>query len=234
MQSRRTLAITLSSIIGSLVALAASPALAITPIQAAQDLTNNILPADNAWGTPCSINWTSYTATTNGACLFSLSLIQANLSYTTQTIKGFWGSTNPGSALFYDKIVAGVHFTNITNIANIASGDLISIKYTSTTGASMMVDVAPVAWSPATAPLQTGTSQWIVGIIDSTTTPHGDTDSRWHADVDGAHDQGVGTGDMRLYTDATGAIVGYTWTLDNGSVYYDQATRQLGVGRFVP
>lgn len=232
MKAHQTLAI--SSIAASLITLAASPALAVTPLELVIDLSHNILPADNTWGT-CNINWAAHTAVSNGACLFTRAVADAN-GYSNATINSFWGSNSPSSAIYYQKIIDQVHFTSITAMGSIAPGDLISIKYTDTTpvgGTSMIVELAPVQIT-AQAPIIAGTTQWVVGVIDSTQNPHYVTDSRWWADGPLTHDQGVGRGDMRIYVnDTTGAYDGHTWSWDNGP-YKTQATRPIAVGRFVP
>jgi hypothetical protein len=229
MKAHQTLAI--SSIAASLITLAASPALAVTPLEKVVDLVDFIQPSDNAWGT-CNIVWAAYTATSNGACLFTRALADAN-GYTNATIKLWWGSTSPSSAIYYQKIVDEVHFENITDIEDILPGDLISISYTDNGGgASMIVEDLPVPVT-ATAPIITGTTQWVVGVIDSTQDPHWNTDSRWLADG-GVHDKGVGRGQMRIYVnDTTGLYDGHAWSMDNGP-YKTQLIRPLAVGHFVP
>jgi hypothetical protein len=225
------LGLALSSIaVGSLLTLAAAPALA-SAMTAAPGLAYNVLPANNTWGTPCSIDWATPTALTNGACLFTLSLQHDDPTISTSDVQSWWGMANPGSPAYYDGIVAGSHFTQVTTVADIAEGDLLAVKYrTSATSAYigylMLVEIAPA--------LITGsTTRSIVGIIDSTQTPHGDTDTRWQADAGLIHDKGVGSGDIYIDADAvTGAITGHSWSAGSGS-YYSQATRSMVVGRFV-
>lgn len=225
----------LSSIVtGSLLTLAAAPAMA-SILSTAQDIADNLTPANNSWGTPCNISLTApYTATTNGACFFTLVLQRDDPTITTGTIFTWWGFNNPGSPAYYDAIAAGNHFTEITNVADIQAGDLLAVKYQTSstspyTGYLMIVEYEPE--------LVTGSNtRYTVGIIDSTQTPHGSTDTRYLADT-GAngpeHDKGIGSGDIYIDADATGAIAGHTWSAGPGS-FYSQVARSMKVGRFFP
>ncbi|MCC6557708.1 MAG: hypothetical protein IT372_32555 [Polyangiaceae bacterium] len=220
--------IVLSSILaGSLVTLAAAPARA-SALDAAHEIAYNVAPASNTWGSPCSISWTGYTANTNGACLFTLSLQHDDPTITTSLISTWWGSNNPSGPVYYSQIVAENHFTNITNVADIEAGDLLAVRYLS--GGSYIGYVMIVEFAPE---LIAGSStRYLVGIIDATKTPHGSTDSRWQADAGGVHDWGVGYGDIFIDADENGAIAAHTWSTGTGS-YYTQATRQMVAGRFV-
>lgn len=225
------LGLALSSIVaGSVLTLAAAPALA-SHLDAARDIAYNVAPASNNWGSPCSIDWTNHTATTNGACLFTLSLQHDDPTITSTDVYTWWGAYNPGSPAYYDAIAAGNHFTQIVNVADIQEGDVLAVKYRSSptsayTGYIMIVEFAPELISGST-------TRYIVGIIDSTQTPHGSTDTRWQADAGLVHDKGVGAGDIYVDADAaTGAIAGHSWSAGPGS-YYNQATRAMNAGRFV-
>jgi hypothetical protein len=220
----------LSSIVaGSILTLASAPALA-SALTAAQDIAYSVLPADNNWGSPCSIDWTAHTALTNGACLYTLSLQQDDPTITSSDIRSWWGMYSPGSPNYYDAIASGNHFTEIVNVTDIQEGDLLAVKYQTSatspfTGYIMLVEFAPV--------LEVGSSsRYVVGIIDSTQSPHGSTDSRWHADAGGVNDRGVGSGDIYLDAGSSGEIIGHAWSTGAGS-YYGQSVRAIKAGRFV-
>jgi len=216
----------------SLVSLAAAPAMA-GAVDSARDLVANITPADNNWGSPCSVDFTLYTATTNGACFFTLSLRDDDPTISTALLSTWWGSTNPSAGIYYNQIGAGNHWTEITAVADIQEGDLLATSWTNTNGTAggyvMIVDVAPAAQVPAT--------RYLVSILDATQTPHGPTDSRWQADAGGIHDKGAGAGDIYIDADAvTDAIVAHTWSTVTGGTIYNQTgagARPMRVGRFV-
>lgn len=93
-----------------------------------------------------------------------------------------------------------------------------------------MIATGPADLRTATAPYVPNTTQYVVEVIDSSRSGHGPTDTRLRED--GTWQDGVGIGIFRLYADATGTIVGYTWSTYTTSVYYDQTTRHPVVGRF--
>jgi len=225
----------LSSLVASaVVTLAASPAQAQSALDWASGLASNIQPASNAWNTPCVISWgdggTAYSASTNGACLYTLALKKSDPSITNALLSFWWGSANPGSPTYHDQIVAGTHFTNITDFATAQPGDLLAAKYSSSTGNTGYLMILA---SSASEGISNGVELFHISVIDSTRAPHGESDSRWNKEANGGHDFGVGTGEIYVYADGvTGAILGHTWsTAPNGS-YYPQAERHLVVGRF--
>jgi hypothetical protein len=71
--------------------------------------------------------------------------------------------------------------------------------------------------------------QFEVVIMDSTQAGHGAGDSRWSSD--GTFHPGAGTGVMRLYTNNSRRVVGYTWSTSPFSTYRSQATHDLVIGR---
>ncbi len=227
----------LSSLVASaVVTLAASSAQAQTPLQWAADLADHVAPSANAWGTPCAITWgdavtgVGYSATTNGACLYTLSLKKSDSSINNALLQFWWGSANPSSPTYHDQIVAQNHFINVTDFRTAQPGDLLVSKYAGSTGNT---GYQLILLSSESEGVVNGVERFSVTAVDSTRSPHGETDSRWNADG-GVHDYGVGIGS--LYVDAnasTGEIVGHTWsTVANGS-YYGQAERHLVAGRFV-
>jgi hypothetical protein len=73
------------------------------------------------------------------------------------------------------------------------------------TGHIAIINALPVIKEIATQPIVNGTIQWLVEVLDQSG-GHGDNDNR------GQYDGGLGIGYMRIYTDSTGAIAGYTWS----------------------
>jgi hypothetical protein len=235
--AKRTALVISSILAGSLVTVAAAPASAQTFRDWAEDLVLGVTPANNTWGTPCAIDWAGYTATTNGVCLFTLSLKKSDATITNAVLTSWWGSTNPPSPSLHDKILennpATRHFEHIDDFSMAEWGDLLVTKYlsgSSYTGYTMILADYP-QWSSTTAE---GYDRYLVIVLDSTQTPHWQYDSRWLADAGGVHDRGVGWGELYVDADpATGEIVRHTWSRDPMGTKYDQATRNMACGRFV-
>ncbi|WP_437589481.1 FG-GAP repeat protein [Sorangium sp. So ce1000] len=208
-------------------------------------------PDTNKFGTPSSIDWTNFTGTTQGASLFTLSLLHADSTLTPSILRGFWGSTSPTSTGLYGQVVAGNHFKRISKIGDILPGDLLVINYTDNgSGHTAIVDASPTAIAPAIEPVVPGTTQYSLRVIDSTSTAHGcsmdppTADTRW-VPTDptkpcrsGSTDGGAGRGTMRLYAVSPGLpnagnLAGYSWSLTSGSAYYPQTgARPHVIGRF--
>ncbi|WP_437278581.1 hypothetical protein WME90_46480 [Sorangium sp. So ce375] len=194
----------------------------------------------------------NFTGTTQAASLFTLSLLHSDPTLTTSTLSTWWGSTSPTSANLYNQVVASNHFTRVSNIGDVRPGDLLVLSYTdSGSGHTVIVDDYPSALSPAISPTVSGTTQYSVRIIDSTSTAHGCATGTPTADVrwvpanpaspcpGGSTDGGAGRGTMRLYAISPGladarTITGYSWSLTPGSTYYAKTgVRPHVVGRFV-
>jgi hypothetical protein len=69
-------------------------------------------------------------------------------------------------------------------------------------------------------PIVADTLQWTIDVVDSSSSYHGPTDTRYD------HPGGIGEGVFRLYTNLDGTVAGYTWSLLGTSMssYYPQAT----------
>jgi hypothetical protein len=96
----------------------------------------------------------------------------------------------------------------------------------------MIVRKAPTKILSPGQPLISGTDQYSVIVIDSSSTQgHGPDDTRLYPSQSG---MGIGSGEFRLYANpTTGAIVGYTWSSYSSSTYYPNIAsgRQIVVGR---
>ncbi len=94
---------------------------------------------------------------------------------------------------------------------------MIAVRYDDTddvTGHTMLAASAPREVAVPGKPQIGGTTQWLVDVYDSTSTPHADADTRRYADGGGTlqSQQGAGRGTLRVYADASGRIVGHTWS----------------------
>jgi hypothetical protein len=138
---------------------------------------------------------------------------------------------------YFDFISQQKDFKRIDVITDIRPGDIIVVKYNignsgrrkNYSGHVMLVDLVPIPRSQDTTPIVKGTTQWEVTILDSTNGYHGATDTRYRAD--GTKQTGVGRGVLRLYTNGEGRVIGYSNSIHKKSVYYDDSTQPLVIGR---
>jgi hypothetical protein len=198
----------------------------------------DVNPENNAYGTkPAYVTWPGIAGATiysnrTDCSSFITKVMQQAYGWTSTYFKTWTGSSSPTAARYHDTIVAQNRFVRITSIADVAPGDLLAARYltpTSTaTGHVMWATGAPVPRT-ASKPIIDGTTQYELQVVDSASTGHGPTDTRRGAD--GTYEDGVGVGVIRLYADANGQVIGYTWSTLSASVYYDATTRPLAIGR---
>ncbi|WP_437758884.1 hypothetical protein [Sorangium sp. So ce1389] len=175
----------------------------------------------------------------SGAVLFT-AVQKAAFGYTSTDIAVLWGSTSPNSAQYYSKFAASVHTTLITNASSIAAGDVLVIGAAGTyTGHTAIVTGPATQLSTALNPVYANTKQWAVPIADSTTSVHGCSvafpDSRWTGNcTTGTFAAGEGTAYMRLYSDLSDNLQGYSWSVTSGATYYAPSVRPYVIGRLTP
>lgn len=141
----------------------------------------------------------------------------------TNCLVGADGGTNsPDAAQYVHKIAdcpstGVVKFTQRATIGEIVAGDILAVAYperTDISGHVMMVRSAPQTDSSLPAGPD-GSTAYAVGIIDSTSTPHG-TSTTYPDNRPGAggvaNNQGFGTGTFVVYADSSGAIVATRWS----------------------
>jgi hypothetical protein len=202
-----------------------------------EDLVNYVAAERNAYGTnPSYVNWAGVNGWTEYAnrslCTSFLTLVlQQAYGWTTRDFRAWFGSTSPTSARYHDIIVAENGFDRIMNVGDIAAGDVIAIRYLTESSTTGHVATARGGATPraATTPVIANSFQYEVPVVDSSSSGHGPYDTRWLPD--GTWRDGAGMGVMRIYADAQGEIVGYTWSTYSTSVFYDPSTRHLVVGR---
>ena len=135
-------------------------------------------------------------------------------------------------------------FRQIKNIGNIKPGDLLAHamlnkedqSQTSTTGHVFLIDSYPKPINPR-KPIVDGTGQFEISIIDSNEEYVGADDSRL-ADPAGKI-KGLGTGTIRIYSDANGELVGWARTFKNSTRFFsyspqfpsDTKLRKAAIGR---
>ena len=188
-----------------------------------------------------------------GTTLFKKSYGWSDAGLARWLCQGACPSARPQAFHYHDAILASNHFTPVTNVNSVASGDLIALKYYDTnadTGHLMWVDAAPALHCSSCAPIE-----WSVPVIDSSSSYHGTGDTRYvgtscSSDADcsanpyAACNQatlkcaytGVGRGILRLYADGSGAILGYSWSASSDSTRYlnsdSPLQRHIVVGRY--
>lgn len=203
----------------------------------AVDIATNVTPDKNMYDSnPSYIHWPdangvgAYENRTKCSS-FITQVLMKSYGWTSAYFSNWMSSTSPTANKYYDAINQQNGFVIIDNINDIQAGDIIAIKYPSgsaVTGHMMMANGPATLRSP-TLPLVTGTNQYQIQIIDSSQSGHGPTDTRLIED--GVYAPGAGIGISRLYADNAGVIKGYTWSTYYNSVYYDQNTRPIIVGR---
>jgi hypothetical protein len=233
--------------LSALLPLFGSAALALYPALAradppdhlvwAEDLVFNVTPALNEYGSsPSYINWAGVNGATQyenrSLCTtFTTLVLRQAYGWTTTYFSQWMGTTSPNAARYHDTIVEEDGFVRLYAATDIQAGDIIAVRYPEGGSVSGHVATArgPAVPRTATSPIVSGTDQHELPIVDSSSTGHGPTDTRLMPD--GTWDAGAGAGVMRLYTDAQGIIVGYTWSTLSVSIYYDLSERHLVVGR---
>jgi MYXO-CTERM domain-containing protein len=151
--------------------------------------------------------------------------------WTTGTFSQWMGHTNPDAANYHDAIVAQNQFTYIQDVSQVAPGDLIAVKYapgSSTSGHAMMVAAAARS-QQSVAPIVSGTTQYLITVIDSARSGHGQSDTRVTHPSTTAN--GIGKGDLRVYVNSSMQPVGYTWSNQPGSRYLSMSDQHLAIGR---
>jgi hypothetical protein len=155
--------------------------------------------------------------------------------YTPDDFKRWFGSRRPTASRYHDAIVEGRGFIALATIAELRAGDVIAIKYFTrkdNTGHIMLVDGTPRRIR-ATPPLIDGTTQWEIDVIDSSESGHGVSDSRHKRGDDGRDHDGLGKGVFRLYSDAQGAVAGFSWSTLKASKFVAPADEHAVLGRFI-
>ena len=189
----------------------------------------------NVYGTPAAINWNGAQSTAVTECSSFVTLLwKHTYGWTNGTFSKWTGSTSPNAAKYHNTIAQQNGFTLVPTVGQILPGDVIAIVYypepQSPSGHVMTVQDLP--HTNSSKPFVTGTAQWTIPVIDSSSSYHGTTDTRY------SHPGGIGHGIFRLYTKPNGTVAGHNWSLLSTTLntYYPQATstssgRHLVIGR---
>lgn len=205
----------------------------------AESLVDNVSSENNEYNSsPSFISWAGVAgarryANRTQCATFLTELLKRGYGFTEASLNDWLGSRSPSAAAYYDAIVEENGFKRIHDPRDARAADIIAIRYPageSSTGHVAILRRAPRAKLPV-SPLVAGTFQFEVSIVDSTSTHHGSSDSRYASSGRGA--SGAGYGTMRLYTNTSDTIVGHTWSTAAVTAYYPAAVRQVVIGRLV-
>lgn len=165
-------------------------------------------------------------------------LLMHSYGYSKADLQKWFGVARPKAEHYYDLVVATPRkgFQQIQRLKDVRPGDLLVVKYAElssdrSTGHVMLVDAAPVEMQPTAPEVDGAVKQWSVSIIDSSRSGHGKTDTR---NANGEKNGGVGRGLLRLYTDARGEVIAYTWSPESRRTVYPRDTHPLVIGRLTP
>lgn len=154
-----------------------------------------------------------------------------NLTYTVMSSLFDWGS--PNAERWYDGIIEERSYSNnqgtfgavcLTNLWSLERGDILVSKY-NTENASGHVMMFGDTWSFGVfelddIPNYTEAEVTVVSVLDSTSSPHGDYDTRAGADNNGTDDQGLGAAFILILSDAdSGEIIGWTWSTNASTIF---------------
>lgn len=146
------------------------------------------------------------------------------------------GSRRPNAAAYYEAIRANRGFQTVATIQTMRPGDILAIFYrnrTDNSGHILLADGLPEVMPPK-KPLVEGLQQWLLPVIDCSESGHGPQDSRHKKGPDGKDHAGLGRGYLRIYSDQSGHVQGFTWSTLNLSLYKGSDEEPLIVGRFDP
>jgi hypothetical protein len=161
-------------------------------------------------------------------------LLEHTYHFTPAQMKAWTGRERPLATDWFETIRGGNGFEIISEVSSIRPGDVIAVKFPpggADTGHIMIAAGIP-RQRPATAPMEAGTDQWELAIIDSSKSGHGKEDTRRLPD--GTFSRGVGEGTLRLYSRSDGTIAGYSWSVFAVSNFAPSTEHKIVVGRLGP
>ncbi|HZZ73428.1 MAG TPA: hypothetical protein VFE24_14335 [Pirellulales bacterium] len=206
-------------------------------LQAASDLLKTIAPRDTDYQHKGgAVVWADSATGARAECRTDCSglvdaLLKRAYGLNDAQLAAWFQTKRPVAKDYHAMVVAGRGFIPIASVAKMQPGDILAVLYPpgeANTGHVMLVADNP-RQQAATPPLVNGTLQWEVPVIDSSHSAHGLSDTRHHAD--GTSGDGLGKGSLRIYTDANGKVLGYSWSEAKGSKYIDQSVHHLVIGR---
>ncbi|MEK6793248.1 MAG: hypothetical protein AABZ39_00615 [Spirochaetota bacterium] len=214
---------------------------AVPHLSNARLLTEAIIPEKNRYAHERAIQWPS----SNGSAVVSADCSSLlNELWTRSYLKSdagllaVFGKKWPKARDWYRTIDRMKYFLKITNILDIAEGDIIAIYYPrgmvqtgdTNTGHVMLVNTAPKTMKPRT-PTVPDAEQYALSVIDSTESPHGKDDTRAKRKDVRSNDSGIGIGTIRLFA-RSNAIIGYAWSMTSTN-WHASNDRPIVIGRYL-
>lgn len=184
----------------------------------------------------CYIHWkgengaTRYENHTDCSDFLNL-LLEHTYHFSPDDYKQWTGHERPTASQWHQAVLRGRGFDHIELFSDARIGDYLIVKYPpgqSNTGHVMLICDAPRR-RDATKPIEPGTDQWEVPVIDSSESGHGKTDTRRRPD--GTFNRGAGEGILRVFTGPDGKIAGYSWSTEGVSVYRSGPEYDMVIGR---
>jgi len=250
MRSRISLSVLFAIILPGIMALVAGGETAADQgegmpahLRAALEIAMQIQAADNEYAhKDCFIRWKGFNGADRYAnrtdCSDFLNLLLEHVyGFTRKDFKAWTGAERPTAADWYDTAAnrgAREILKTVTSLEDAQPGDLIFIKYPpgeADTGHVMLIAGMPKKRAMS-EPLEAGTHQWEVAVVDSSKSGHGTTDTRHNAD--GTFSRGVGKGILRLYTNEDGTLAGYAWSTQKVSKFVSVSEHAAVLVRLSP
>lgn len=161
-----------------------------------------------------------------------------------------FGEVAPEADDFFVAMRDSGRFELAPTVTDLRAGDFLTVDYLSKkaipTGHVMLIDgparriaehdAKHLPWPQGDDPSEWDSPtliEWHVAVIDSSKSPHGEGDTRRRANPDGSDDNGLGRGDLRILTDPSGKIVGYTWSTSPNSRLRSVKERPMIAGRYL-
>ncbi len=221
------------------LAVAADPS--VPPhVQAAYDLLKTTKPDNTTYQHQGGeVHWQGDAGVAASECKTDCSgfvdaLIKHSYGLSDAQLKDWLKTKRPLAKHYHEIIAEQKGFQKIDSLQKATVGDLLAVQYPAgekNTGHMMLIVDAPRKHETS-PPIQPGTIQWEVGVIDVSQSGHGNTDTRHHPDATSG--SGLGKGVLRVYTDAAGSIAGYSWSTLKSSKFEEQAVHNMVIGRIQP
>jgi hypothetical protein len=165
---------------------------------------------------------------------FADALLEYSYGFDKQEFRKLFGSGRPTAARYYDAIENQAGFALVPHVQDIRPGDFLAVKYLTrkdNTGHVMVAAGRPVQMERPKDPGRTGAEQWKVTVIDSSESGHGPTDTRHKKGANGKDHDGVGEGQLRIYSDDGGNVTGFSWSTISSSKFKSPQEEPLIIGR---
>ena len=204
-------------------------------------LTSQVTPENTSYEHGViDVEWKGYQNAKKAVCHTDCSgLIDALLTHSYKLNRGdfrrWFGKERPLAKDYFRAIIYQNNFLRMNKINQVKEGDLLAIRFLpgaknkdDDTGHLAIVDELPKQIDNI-APIVKNTQQWVITVIDCAHEPHGVKDSRYLGEK--KYYDGLGRGSMRLYTDESGHIVGYTWSTRKATKYFPVTQHPVAIGR---